>query len=80
VLLFLVVALSFAITSVALLKVLGRIFVMVLLCHLSDFGRSLIRCTAIWALALPLLFSFVRLTEMEGFPFIRGRARAQIAK
>jgi hypothetical protein len=35
-----VVALSFAITIVALLKVLGRIFVMVLLCHSRDFGCS----------------------------------------
>jgi hypothetical protein len=40
VLLFVVVALCFAITTEDLLKVLERIFVMALLCHSSDFGCS----------------------------------------
>jgi hypothetical protein len=40
VLLFVVVALCFAISTEVLLKVLERIFVMALLCHSSDFGCS----------------------------------------
>jgi hypothetical protein len=50
---------SLAMMIEGLLQVLGRIVLMVLLCHargLSGFG---FHCFAIWALALPLPFSSV---------------------
>jgi hypothetical protein len=56
----------FAIPTVVLLKVLETFFVVVLLCHSSDTLVALsFRCFAIWDLALPLLFSFVRTTTQH---------------
>jgi hypothetical protein len=55
-----VVALCFAITDAVLLLVLERIFLMVLWCYSNDLVALGFRCFAIWALALPLLFRFVK--------------------
>jgi hypothetical protein len=55
------VALCFAFSTEVLLQVLERIFVMALLCHFRVILVALsVLFVAIWVLALPLLFTFVK--------------------